>query len=218
MHIYLDQNIWIALAKIHHGKDNSPDSVRLLDLIQKKLASDDIILPLSRTHYIETSTIANTGRRERLGRVMFDYSKGVTLAPYKSIVVYELDCALSKIFNHIKPRSFELFGNGIKHAYGDALEFEYPTMMDPNQIERAALTGEKLVGYRFGGFHKTKHNAKFQEHLSEVSEMRQTIARKEWDNTLYAIALGDIVEPLSEVLNYWKIPFDDFVDLVTDEE
>ncbi|MBF4232537.1 hypothetical protein, partial [Vibrio anguillarum] len=216
MHIYLDQNIWIDLAKIHHGKDNHPESVRLLGLIQKNLESGDIVLPLSRIHYIETSTIANAGRRERLGRVMFDYSKGVTLAPYKSIVVYELDCALSKIFSHVKPRNFKLFGNGIKHAYGDALEFKYPTMMDPNWIERAALTGEEIVGHRFGGFHKTEHNGKFQEHLRKVSEMRQTVPRKEWDNTLYAIALADIVEPLSEVLNYWKIPFDDFIGLGTD--
>lgn len=213
MHIYLDQNIWIDLAKIHHGKDNRSESIRLLSLIQKNLESGDIVLPLSRIHYIETSTIANAGRRERLGRVMFDYSKGVTLAPYKSIVVYELDCALSKIFSHVKPRSFKLFGNGIKHAYGDALEFKYPTMMDPNWIERAALTGEEIVGHRFGGFHKTEHNGKFQEHLRKVSEMRQTVPRKDWDNTLYAIALSDIVEPLSEVLNYWRIPFDDFIGL-----
>ena len=144
MHIYLDQNIWIDLAKIHHGKDKRPESARLLSLIQKKLESGDIVLPLSRIHYIETSTIANAGRRERLGRVMFDYSKGVTLASYKSIVLYELDCALSKIFKHVKPRNFKLFGNGIKHAYGDALEFKYPSMMDPNWIERAALTGEEI--------------------------------------------------------------------------
>jgi hypothetical protein len=213
MHIYLDQNIWIDLAKIHHGKDKRPESIRLLNLIQQKLESDDIVLPLSRVHYIETSTIANAGRRERLGRVMFDYSKGVTLAPYKSIVVYELDCALSKIFNHVKPRSFKLFGNGIKHAYGDALEFKYPTMMDLNWIERAALTGEEIVGHRFGGFHKTEHNEKFQEHLRKVSAMRKTVPRKNWDNTLYAIALSDIVEPLSEVLDYWRIPFDDFIGL-----
>ncbi|HEJ2469544.1 TPA: hypothetical protein SLZ58_002963 [Vibrio cholerae] len=113
MHIYLDQNIWIDLAKIHHGKDNRPESVRLLSLIQKKLESGDIVLPLSRIHYIETSTIANAGRRERLGRVMYDYSKGVTLAPYKSIVVYELDCALSKIFSHVKPRSFSCLGTAL---------------------------------------------------------------------------------------------------------
>jgi hypothetical protein len=213
MHIYLDQNIWIDLAKIHHGKDKRPESVRLLSLIQEKLEFGDIVLPLSRIHYIETSTIANASRRERLGRVMFDYSKGVTLAPYKSIVVYELDCALSKIFKHVKPRSFKLFGNGIKHAYGDALEFKYPTMMDPNWIERAALTGEEIVGRRFGGFHKTEHNRKFQEHLCKVSEMRQAIPRKDWENTLYAIALSDIVEPLSEVLNYWEIPFDEFIGL-----
>uniref|UniRef100_UPI004048E97B hypothetical protein n=1 Tax=Shewanella baltica TaxID=62322 RepID=UPI004048E97B len=213
MHIYLDQNIWIDLAKIHHGKDKRPESIRLLNLIQKKIESDDIVLPLSRVHYIETSTIANAGRRERLGRVMFDYSKGITLAPYKSILVYELDCALSKIFNHVKPRSFKLFGNGIKHAYGDALEFTYPAMMSPNWIDRSALTGEEICGHRFGGFHKTEHNKKFQEHLRNVSAMRKTVPRKDWNNTLYAIALSDIVEPLSEVLDYWRIQFDDFIGL-----
>lgn len=213
MHIYLDQNIWIDLAKIHHGKDKRPESVRLLNLIKQKLESNDIVLPLSRVHYIETSTIANAGRRERLGKVMFEYSKGVTLASYKSIVVYELDSALSKIFNHVKPRNFKLFGNGIKHACGDALNFKCPTMMDPNWLERAVLTGEEIVGHSFGGFHKTEHNGKFQDHLRNVSTMREIVPQKDWGNTLYAIALSDIVEPLIEVLDYWRIPFDHFMGL-----
>lgn len=210
MYIYLDQNVWIDLAKIHYGKDELPESVRLLSLIREKLESGDIVLPLSSVHYIETSTIANAGRRERLGRVMFEYSRGVTLAPFKSIVIYELDCALSKIFHHVNPRTFKLFGNGIQHAYGDKLSFEYPTMIDPEWIERAALTGEQIIGHPFPGFHKTDDNNKFQEHLRKVSVMRQTDKQKDWDAALYAFALSDIVEPLSEVLDYWQIPFDAF--------
>ncbi|MCI2285988.1 hypothetical protein L3081_24485 [Colwellia sp. MSW7] len=208
MHIYLDQNIWIDLAKIHHGKDTSDSSVILLERLNDKVRTGDIVFPLSNAHYIETSTISNEGRRNRLGEVMFKYSKGVTLASYKSIVINEIERALKSNFPIIKPRYFQLFGKGVQHAYGEKLNVDIPEFM-----ERAILTGEQVGGKKIGGFHKTEHNEDFKDHLTKVSKMCSTVPKGQWQDTLDAMALADIEEPLSEVLEYWEIEFELFMAL-----
>lgn len=207
MDIYLDQNKWIDLAKIYHGKDERDESKELLELILNSIDSDKVRFPLSSIHYVETASISNAGRKERLGVTMFDLSKGTTLAPYRQIVIHELENALSRYFN-FSPSKFELFGYGCEHAFG----VTFPSGISPKfrpLIERSCLTGEEVLGHRMAGFVPKEHNFKFQNHLQELHQIKKQLPKSTWDDSLYALALSDILGPLNEVLNRWNIKFDE---------
>jgi len=76
--VYLDQNKWIELAKIFHGKDKSERAKSIQKEIEASLECG-YIYPLSEVHYMEFARIRNNERRSRLGKVMWEYSKGQTL-------------------------------------------------------------------------------------------------------------------------------------------
>lgn len=205
MDIYLDQNIWIDLAKIYHGKDARPESVELLRLVRSKITSKAVRLPLSSVHYIETATISNSGRRERLGQVMFDLSRGETIAYYRKIVIGELEKALSVHFE-ITPREYELFGYGYSHAFPIDFRREIPGAIRP-LLERSFLTGEKVCGQEMGGHNNKEQDKKFNNHIKELYRVKTELPKSQWDDALYAMALMDIQGPLGEVLQFWSIDF-----------
>lgn len=214
MDIYLDQNKWIEIARIYHGKDASHESKKLLNLIQEKVELGLIRLPLSAVHYIETASISNQGRKERLGTVMSNLSKGVTLASYNSIVIHELENALSAFFD-ITPRDFELFGYGYSHAFDIPFPESIPESFRP-LLERACLTGEKLLGHTMAGYDGSKQSLQFRDHLRKIHMIKKKMPRDEWSDALHALALTDIAGPLSFVIEYWGIEFDAVISLGKD--
>lgn len=203
MDIYLDQNIWIDLAKIYHGKDERPEAIELLELVRFKISSKAVRFPLSSVHYIETATISNPGRRERLGQVMFEFSRGETIAYYRRIVIGELEEALSVYFD-IDPREYELFGYGYSHAFPMDFPRGIPAAIRP-LLERSCLTGEKVFGHGVGGYHSKEQDKKFNNHIKELRRIKTELPRSQWDDALYAMAMMDIIDPLSEVLQFWNI-------------
>ncbi|CAA0117653.1 Uncharacterised protein [BD1-7 clade bacterium] len=211
MDIYLDQNIWIDLAKIYHGKDERPEAVELLELVQSKITSKAVRFPLSSVHYIETATISNPGRRERLGQVMFDLSRGETMAYYRRIVIGELEKALSVHFD-IAPREYELFGYGYSHAFPIDFPRGIPDTIRP-LLERSCLTGEKVFGQGMGGHNSKEQDKKFNNHIKELYRVKTELPKSQWDDALYAMALMDIQDPLNEVLQFWNIDFSEFESL-----
>lgn len=215
MIIYLDQNIWIDLAKIYHKKDQALESQKLLSLINNKLVDNKVIFPLSAIHYLETSTISNQGRRKRLGEAMYEISKCQTLASYSLIVQHELEAALSEVYDDITPTPFSLLGNGVSHAFNENI----PIIPDSLQqaFEKSCLTGEQLLGEYMGGFPKTPHNERFNKHLEELRHIKESLPKSKWEDALNAISFIDIRKPLFKVLHNYGIPPEEFIKTISKE-
>ena len=117
MLIYLDQNKWIELAQMVHGKDASARAKRVVRELVAAVDGKSAALARSGFHYIETSRISNVGRRGRLGEVMWRFSEGSTLLAYQAVVRHELEVALSKHLPQIVPGDIRVVGRGHAHAF-----------------------------------------------------------------------------------------------------
>src|SRR5690349_1948734 len=104
MIIYLDQNKWIELSRMVHGKDDSLRAKRIVRAFDAVANDGHVSLPLSALHYIETSRVSNEGRKTRLGATMWRFSRGTTITSYTQVVRHELDHALAKHFPNVRPR------------------------------------------------------------------------------------------------------------------
>ena len=196
---YLDQNKWIELARIVHGKDRSAHSQAVLRAINAGSESG-CMLPLSGVHYMETARIANVRRRARLGAVMWKFSKGYTIAAYSTIVEHELEAALAKHFAHVKPHPFNFVGRGIAHAFGRAATAVMPGRVN-DAMEEAMLTGcagRAIDPLSFKG-HTQRDN--FRSHLEKLQKTKHELPKHKWEDWLYAISVVDILEPLSRVMS-----------------
>jgi len=191
--------MWIELAKVHHGKNKDKDAIRAFQNVKKAIKEEKVILPLSGIHYMETARISNAGRRFRLGSVMWSLSKGYRLTSYRNIVINECEVALSKYFDNVEIKPFELIGRGIEHAFGEVFEHKYPPEIEA-LIERSFLTGESPDGDKGPEFRNVRYREQFCEHLRELPKLKKDLARNKWDDALYAISMADIVEPLSKVM------------------
>lgn len=208
MNIYLDQNKWIELAQIYHGKNSDPKAIKLLEEIDKLVESGHCTFPLTAVHYMETARISNPGRKQRLGEVMWKYSAGKTAASYTAVIMHELSIALSKHFPQVKPKKLTLIGKGISHAYDKPFDQMFPPALE-DEFERSILTGESLFGDEFSGFYGVENRKKFQNHLATLQRIKELPPNK-WEDCIHAIVLADIVKPLAAIQQKFGISEDDF--------
>ncbi|MFA6310397.1 MAG: hypothetical protein WCV99_10535 [Sterolibacterium sp.] len=212
MIVYLDQNKWIELARIVHGKDKSQRAKGILHALNAAIQSGCII-PLSAMHYMETARISNVARRARLGSVMWKYSKGNTLASYPSVVRYEIEIALSKHFSEVKPSSnIKLLGQGISHAFGENRTSNFPPEIE-EEIERSMLTGNSGLKVDPLSFRNSAQRENFCAHLGSLHKTKEDLPKSKWENWLYAMAMVDIINPLAEVMYRYNIEKSDFENL-----
>jgi len=148
---------------------------------------------------METARISNSGRRKRLGKVMWKYSKGKTLTSYRKIVIHELETALSEFFTINNKTPFQLVGYGVSHAFGEPLNTTFPKFIE-EIIEESMLTGEGPNGEVMPGFHQTKYREDFLNHLEKLPSIREKLPRSKWDDCLYTTCTMDIIEPLNRVM------------------
>lgn len=199
MIVYLDQNKWIELARMVHGKDNSPMAKKIPLYALEAVKKGRIVFVLSAIHYIETARISNAGRRTRLAKVMWKYSQGNTITSYKNIVLHELASALSHFFNINRKMDFQLIGYGISHAFGEKFSINFPQHIE-NIFEECCLTGEGPNGEIMPGLHQTRYRESFLNHLNKLPSIREDLPKNKWEDCLYAICTMDIVEPLYEIM------------------
>lgn len=198
MIVYLDQNKWIELSRIVYGRDSSPGASAFVSEVRAAITSG-LVLPLSATHYMEFASISNDGRRERLGEVMWEFSRGMTLISYREIVRRELEIGLSTVFPSIKPRIFNLIGRGVAHAFGEDFEYSLPKALD-ELFEKSIFTGIRSMGIPPIKFPETGQRDVFLSHLNSLHERKQLLEKGKLDNWLHAMALMDVREPLADVL------------------
>jgi hypothetical protein len=212
---YLDQNKWIELARIVHGKDRTPRSQAILQHV-RAVTESGCILPLSHIHYIETARISNVGRKSRLGSVMWDYSRGLTMASHSTIVEHEIEEALAPYFPQIKRSSLTLIGRGIAHAFGEFVMGGI-SIPDDETIERAMLTGH--IGNTVDplSFRSDRYRDNFCNHLENLHKTKHDLPKEKWEDWLYAIAVTDIIDPLNRVMARHNIDKDEMQKLRREE-
>jgi len=201
--VYLDQNKWIELAKIVHGKDKSPRAIKILYELGAAIDSG-CVLPLSAIHYMELARVSNVARKARLGSVMWEYSKGITLVPYSNVVRFEIENALSKYFPQVIPNELKLLGSGISHAFGVDATSNFPPEIEA-EIERSMLTGSAVLNIDPLAFRSNEHRVNFSTHLGLLHTTKNELPKSKWENWLYGIALADIRKPLAEVMTRFGI-------------
>jgi len=206
LRIYLDQNKWIELARIFHGKETSAESQAMLETLQEEVREGRWILPLSAVHYLELARISNADRRRRLGAVMYALSGVQTLAAMRRIVEHEIEVALARHGFAIEVASFALLGRGIGHAFGVefALGMGLPGELREEAIERmerSVLTGDAHLDVASPTFHGAEQRERFQRHLQNMKHIRDQVPRESWEDALCAISMIDILDPLNCVFD-----------------
>lgn len=206
MIVYLDQNKWIELARAINGVENT-DEAELLRRKTPAVLGSGCIFPLSAIHIIEFSRIKKDERRARLGKVMWNFSRGKTTSPMRDIICWELELAYSRAGYQIIPKPFEYLGRGIPHAFGEVLDGTIAKMF-PDEIDRAMLCGLADIPPIQGGTKTYREN--FVNHLSSLHERKHDLDRSKWQNWLYAISMVDILDPLHKVMTENRIPNGEF--------
>jgi hypothetical protein len=116
--VYLDQRDWIALARVHYGRDTDPALHVVLDIVRHGVENGLLSFPLSAAHYIETFHSRDPARRQRLGRFMAELSRFDTIASAPRLLEAEIDKAVSEIAGTEQTIHARPFGRGVAHALG----------------------------------------------------------------------------------------------------
>jgi hypothetical protein len=205
MIVYLDQNKWIELARMVHGKDKSVRAKRVLGDFVVAVDGRLAVLPLSSFHYIETSRISNVDRKVRLGGVMWRFSQGVTIIGYPAVVRNELETALAKHFPQITPGSISFLGYGHAHAFCTQPLRGFLAYIE-EEVERSMLVGNDLFGMTPLASRSIKYRENFRAHLAMLHTRYKEVPKELRENWLYAMSTMDILNPINDVIHRHGLP------------
>ncbi|MEV5540221.1 hypothetical protein AB0L13_25570 [Saccharopolyspora shandongensis] len=115
--VYLDMNVWVAMAKgIGEDTQSWVDHVASL---ARLVESGKIVIPLSAAHYLELWHRLKQESREDIGRLMQKLSGFATLAPVQTIRKLEIEAFVSRVTGIDKwVNHSDILGNGVCHAFG----------------------------------------------------------------------------------------------------
>lgn len=205
MKVYLDQNKWIQIARAINGNEKNKCIEKIL-----KLAGEGIFeFPLSGIHYLETSRISNQSRRKKLGKTMWDLSKGQTIASSRDIIMHELEVALLKYFPDLVVSEFNLYGSGVQHAFGLTFDQKIPQYFE-SIFEEYLLTGEQFDGEEYIKFDDVSQRHVFKEHLRKYKEIKMYVPKEKYQDVIEATVFTDIVEPIYTVFSKHNISVEFF--------
>lgn len=205
MIIYLDQNKWIELAKMVHGKDKSARAKRVLCDFEAANAGRHAEFPLSSFHYIETSRISNVDRKVRLGSVMWHFSRGMTIIGYPAIVRNEVESALAKYFPQITAGRISILGRGHAHAFCTP-PLQGVLSRIEEEVERSMLVGDQVLGIKPLASYSIKYRENFREHLAMLHARYNDVPKELRENWLYAMSTIDILSPINDVIHKHGLP------------
>ncbi len=97
--IFLDQNKWIELARVEANKKSSTQLRSLYSQLMTAVARQEVLIPLSLSHIIETSKRNDPVSREHLARTQAKLSRGHVIRSRKGRLIIEFRFALKKVFN-----------------------------------------------------------------------------------------------------------------------
>jgi len=129
--VYLDQWVWIRLAKANGGDPLRPDDHHVLDAV-REAAAKGVCFPLSKTHYEETGRIGSVAQRRDLVQVMAPISQMQTFRGHGSLLRHQFLVALHETVGRptFRPREPQVIGLGVHWAFAGVQAFIQ--LIDPN--------------------------------------------------------------------------------------
>ena len=122
--VYLDQNKWIDLARAFYDREDGQKFKDTLSFLQDKVEKNEIIIPISVVHLIETAKNANKDKRERLANFIASLSKGYGIVSYLNVRDLEIENAILKRIG--KPLKHDIskstIGKGLSYTVGLDIE------------------------------------------------------------------------------------------------
>ncbi len=115
---YLDQWVWIRMARAAAGKPDTPSDTKLLDDLVAA-ADAGVAFPLSWTHYIETEGIKNPRQRRDVADVMASISHFRTIRSRRDLLRNQLLVATHEKFGRptFRPENLDPLGVGVHWAF-----------------------------------------------------------------------------------------------------
>ena len=116
--VYLDQWVWIRLARAANGEPRDASDLRVFAAVQDAAAAG-VAFPLSMTHRIETSKIASPRQRMDVARTMASISHCRTLRARKALLRHQMLHAMHLTFGlrPFRPQPPEALGTGFRWAF-----------------------------------------------------------------------------------------------------
>ncbi len=116
--VYLDQWVWIRLAKAAKGEPREASDLQVLAAVQDASA-DGVAFPLSTTHHIETSKVTSPQQRRELARTMASVSHCRTLRARRVLLRHQMLHAMHLAFGRpaFRPQVPEVLGTGFRWAF-----------------------------------------------------------------------------------------------------
>lgn len=115
---YLDQWVWIRLARAAAGTPEKRDESDLLKALIDA-ANEGVAFPLSGTHYIETASVKNPRQRQNLAEVMASVSHFRTIRSRRDLLRNQLLVAMHEQFGRptFRPKNLDPLGVGVHWAF-----------------------------------------------------------------------------------------------------
>jgi hypothetical protein len=227
--VYLDEWVWVRLARAAYGHADAADAVGALAKLRELVAAKRIVCPLSNVHYLETQAHYVEDRRIRLGAIMVELGRLRTLAAPKVIVGSEIDSALSRRFGRpLEPAPIRVLGLGVGHAFGERLEVAVGRRLDETEGQWAQRKVQAQYLFEVGAITGVRGDGPM-EHLASHNRLSMRYARGEQDlaakmraagitglardELLVADEIDDISRLLDERLRAAGVTWNEFVSL-----
>ena len=151
--IYMDQFVWIELARRHLNPSQQPsrdDPARTLLLA---IEGGDVVCPLSSTHVIETGRRISIRSRRDVIRTMVTFSRGWFLAPGTFLTSQEIRHSLARLFGAPAPLPIVFLGRGLPFAFGRSgqLHKDLDMPVEKAELFELVLDGPKALFHLLGG-------------------------------------------------------------------
>lgn len=116
--VYLDQWVWIRLARAANGKPRENSDLEVLAAVRYAAASG-VAFPISAVHHIETSKVTDPRQRLDLARTMASISHCRTLRARKVLLRHQMLHAMHLTFGRpaFRPAAPAVLGTGVRWAF-----------------------------------------------------------------------------------------------------
>lgn len=140
--MYLDQWVWIRLARAANGEPREASDFRVLAAVRDAVA-DGVAFPLSTTHHIETSKITNPRQRLDVARAMASISHCRTLRARKVLLRHQMLHAMHLTFGRpaFRPKAPDVLGTGHRWAFGGEPSHGVLRGPDGTVVDLASIEG-----------------------------------------------------------------------------
>lgn len=235
LRVYLDQNMWIYLARAYHGKARRGSDTEVLQMASSAVERGLASFVLAAWNYMDLLKNRDAGRRARLGEVMYLLSQLHTIAHPTVLVPGEIDAALHRWFGRpAKPLAPQVFGIGVNHGFGQPpLDISEALELVPDShrarllkevqdlYERSVLLGMPASAPDWEqGFQAVIDNT--QRYAEAESDRAQLF--DEWgktDDRLARLVVGvgfkDIIQPLLAGFTNAGVSLESFIDRGRDD-